>query len=1118
MDTSCRTADTESEILEGNANSQRSYVIESQNKEVVQNQEIEDQKNLEKVEGIAVFAGGNVAVYDAAALEYNILEQVGKSFTEHIARSELPLQQEDSGQLQNIIIENAQSSFVDFGDMTPFEVLDRTKHDVSEVIWNKSDIASKQEVNRLNENIELSNFLPSEKFSAESSNSESEHDECMSSADESRDKKKHPQKNAKKTKIDERDQDDADDCYFIRRIRQHFALLELQKIEEENKSKEDNNFRELKHDVKVPNDCWKKLYKYQKTGVRWLSELHNQCVGGILADEMGLGKTIQVISFLRAISFSDLENRGFRFRGLGPVLIICPTTLIYQWLKEFRVWFPLCRVAVLHNSGSFHGRSGLLIQKIVVPRKDGSVLLTSYGTFIKNRKQLVNETWHYVILDEGHKIRNPDAKITLAVKEMSTPHRLILSGSPLQNSLRELWSLVDFVYPGRLGDLKSFVDKFSTPITQGGYANATAVQVRTAYKCACVLRDAINPYLLRRLKKNVEMSINLPSKTEQVLFCNITPCQRRLYEEYLSSRECGRILSGKMDAFVGLMTLRKLCNHPDLITGGPNKFNDYDVTVDEDMEFGAACRSGKMEVLKTLLKLWKRQDQKVLLFSQSRQMLTILEKMIIKQGYDYLRMDGKTPIKKRQRLVDDFNKKSELFIFLLTTRVGGLGINLTGANRVVIFDPDWNPSVDIQARERAWRIGQERNVTIYRFLTGGTIEEKIYHRQVFKLFLSNRVLVDPRQRRFFKTNELHELFCLGDDKVMRKEGTETAALFSGTTKNITRDSFSCSRNFFDKNEKDREGKRKEFRRARKRLPVEVTCDDDDDDDETKALVDKNLSAEKIAELKELARKISRSIGKSAEKRMKITDSETSGNKMKVRSSDKSFDIDVEIPYLQKRRRYKESYKENPKQACVISALQHDHIFTESIMDEQLVEDQANAVAASAAAFIRRSRRCLPKHNFEKQRFGLKKASGYQQQNESKSDNEEEPNFSGAALLNRNSDKNNTGSLLDAIRRRKDRNLELLGTNNGRFNEEHYPSLFDSLETSAPKSLKKHVEMADAIRLFMIQRNGKALTDEILQSFKNRVLREDLLAFRSILKNLCNLQKNSNLWILKDEYH
>ncbi|VDO10839.1 unnamed protein product, partial [Brugia timori] len=380
-------------------------------------------------------------------------------------------------------------------------------------------------------------------------------------------------------------------------------------------------------------------------------------------------------------------------------------------MKEFRTWFPLCRVAILHISGSFHGQSAQLIRKMVVSQSDGSVLLTSYGTFAKNRKHLIDKVWHYIILDEGHKIRNPDAQITLAVKEIRTPHRLILSGSPLQNSLRE--SLIDFVYPGRLGALKSFMDKFSIPITQGGYANATAVQVRTAYKCACILRyvkkcigtlsrnfmvnfrDAINPYLLRRLKKDVEMSIHLPTKTEQVLFCNITPCQRKLYEEYLSSRECDRILSGKMDAFVGLITLRKLCNHPDLVTGGPNKFNDYDVTADEEMGFGAPCRSGKMQVLKALLKLWKRQGQKVLLFSQSRQMLTILEKFVIQERYEYLRMDGTTVVRSRQLLVEEFNKNNKIFIFLLTTRVGGLGINLTGANRVVIFDPDWNPSTDM---------------------------------------------------------------------------------------------------------------------------------------------------------------------------------------------------------------------------------------------------------------------------------------------------------------------------------------------------------------------------------------------------------------------------------------
>uniref|UniRef100_A0A0R3S1B2 DNA repair and recombination protein RAD54-like n=1 Tax=Elaeophora elaphi TaxID=1147741 RepID=A0A0R3S1B2_9BILA len=1070
----------------------------------------EDRKD---VGDLAALDSNNVAVYNAAALEQGLLQQVARTFTENVAALKNEVSQnEDSEQFQNFIVENAQSTFVKHGDMTPFEVLNKAQSDTSGAIMEepeidknrKDNVAVKLESNELVSSVSDSEFT------------QSEGDGSVSPEVEPVARKKRRRKIAKPVKIDGKERDDADDDYFTKRIRTHLAELELVKIESgENKLQEGSDFHELKNDIKIPNDCWKKLYKYQKTGVRWLNELHNQCVGGILADEMGLGKTVQVISFLRALAFSRLEDRGFKFSGLGTVLVICPTTLIHQWLKEFHKWFPLCRVAILHSSGSFQGQSAQLIQKMVVPRSDGNVLLTSYGTFAKNRKHLVDKTWHYVILDEGHKIRNPEAQITLAVKEVCTPHRLILSGSPLQNSLREL-SLIDFVYPGRLGALKSFMDKFSIPITQGGYANATAVQVRTAYKCACILRDAINPYLLRRLKKDVEVSINLPAKTEQVLFCNITSCQRKLYEEYLSSHECDHILSGKVDAFVGLITLRKLCNHPDLITGGPNKFNDYDVTADEEMDFGSPCRSGKMQVLKTLLKLWKRQGQKVLLFSQSRQMLTILEKFVIKERYEYLRMDGTTSVRSRQSLVEKFNKDDGVFIFLLTTRVGGLGINLTGANRVVIFDPDWNPSTDIQARERAWRIGQERAVTIYRLLTGGTIEEKIYHRQIFKVFLSNRILVDPRQRRFFKTNDLHELFSLGDSKVIKKEGTETAAILSGTTGNYTR------HNFFDKSEKDREKKQKEMKR-RKKLDMKVTSDDDED---ARAFVEEHLSAEKVNELRKLARKISRSISKKAEGKTKNDEGESEKDKQRNETDDENSTI--KIPYLGKKRRYKQETKEFSgqddyvlgkllKNAGIISALQHDQIFGTGIADEQLIEDEANAVAAKAAASVRRSRRILSKTPLEKPRFGLRKAAGFHSTVEDDNDYAEEPSFSGAALFNENVGSKSGGSLLDAIRQRKQRTLDIQKAADEEDVEERYPSLFNAAETLGLKKADKYDKLAEDIRSFMVHRKGQALTDEILQTFKNRVSVEDSFAFRSILKRLCKLQKNSNVWMLRDEY-
>ena len=264
---------------------------------------------------------------------------------------------------------------------------------------------------------------------------------------------------------------------------------------------------------------WNQLYNYQKVGVRWMWELHLQRCGGILGDEMGLGKTIQVVAFLAGLAQSQLIARQSSYRGLGPVLLITPATIMHQWVKEFHKWWPPIRVAILHDSGSFTGQRSSLIKSI---NSCNGVLITSYSGLVNQKEALLAADWDYVILDEGHKIRNPDAQATLVVKQFRTCHRLILSGSPMQNNLKELWSLFDFIFPGKLGTLPVFLQEFSVPITQGGYANASKTQVATAYKCATVLRDTIDPYLLRRIKDDVKTHLQLPVKNEQVHIFNST--------------------------------------------------------------------------------------------------------------------------------------------------------------------------------------------------------------------------------------------------------------------------------------------------------------------------------------------------------------------------------------------------------------------------------------------------------------------------------------------------------------------------------------------------------------------------------------------------------------------
>lgn len=538
---------------------------------------------------------------------------------------------------------------------------------------------------------------------------------------------------------------------------------------------------ELQGGLRIPGDIFPSLFDYQKTGVQWLAELYEQQVGGIVGDEMGLGKTIQVISFVAALHYSKKLTK--------PVLIVAPATVLQQWVTEFHRWWPALRVSILHSSGS-----GMLnvrdedenwdeeptefrearpefkysgpVAKKVVDRviNHGHVLVTTYAGIQTYRDVLIPVNWEVAVLDEGHKIRNPHTAVTINCKELLTPNRIILSGTPMQNNLIELWSIFDFINPMHLGSLVAFRSQFEVPIRIGGYANATKVQMMTAQKCAETLKDAISPYLLQRTKKDV--AADLPKKKEQVLFCKLTPMQRSQYTGYIQSSEMTAILNKTRLPLAGISMLRKICNHPELAR--PQLKNEM------DYKSGSSEYSGKMQVVKALIKMWKRLGHKALLFSQGVQMLNILEQFLRRNDFNFLRMDGSTQIKDRQKLVDQFNNDPNIDIFLLTTKVGGLGVNLTGASRVIIYDPDWNPSTDVQARERAWRLGQKKEVAIYRLMTAGTIEEKIYQRQIWKQFLANKVLNDPKQRTNLNVSDLHDLFTLSTD---HSGGTETSQLF-----------------------------------------------------------------------------------------------------------------------------------------------------------------------------------------------------------------------------------------------------------------------------------------------------------------------------------------------------
>ncbi|XP_061646190.1 DNA excision repair protein ERCC-6 isoform X1 [Phyllopteryx taeniolatus] len=950
--------------------------------------------------------------------------------------------------------------------------------------------------------------------------------------------------------------DDGDvDCYRqrIRRWKRQ-RLIEREQRREGGEELTDDSDAEFDEGFKVPGFLWKKLYKYQQTGVRWLWELHCQQAGGILGDEMGLGKTIQIICFLAGLSYSKLRTRGsnYRYVGLGPTIIVCPATVMHQWVKEFHTWWPPFRVSVLHETGSFTSNKEKLIPEIASCH---GILITSYSAVRKLQDTLQRYDWHYIILDEGHKIRNPNAAVTTACKQFRTPHRFILSGSPMQNNLKELWSLFDFVFPGKLGSLPIFMEQFSVPITMGGYSNASPVQVQTAFKCACVLRDTINPYLLRRMKADIKANLSLPDKNEQVLFCRLTQEQRQVYQSFLDSKEVYQILNGDMQVFSGLIAMRKMCNHPDLFSGGPRLLRGIrEEELTEEEHFGYWKRSGKLIVVESLLRLWLKQGHRVLLFTQSRQMLDILEVFVRQNHYTYLKMDGTTTIASRQPLIARYNEDKSIFVFLLTTKVGGLGVNLTGANRVIIYDPDWNPSTDIQAKERAWRIGQKQQVTIYRLLTAGTIEEKIYHRQIFKQFLTNRVLKDPKQRRFFKSNDIYELFTLADPD--EKQGTETSAIFAGTGSDVkapkkTDRKHHSKHSKSDQNETYANNRHSLFKisasTCRKLSQGQSNSTTDAPNQQNGMDTDSHLSSSRLKNDMGLKCRQKR-------KHCELNDEERHKSKKRKREKDARFE-GQRISHLVKKRDYRkvdaEEHAEDQrksddyvlsklfKKSGIHSVMQHDSIIESSNPDYVLVEAEANKVAKDALKALKVSRQqCRlvlsrgPPPPARK-RFGQKKNSllvGPSVQTLPNSNKckdaaivtkskkpDSRAHFSGEVAESDSCPAPLSSSTLLAQMRKRNH------LSQPSVREEEEDGEQDGAESSHAALSTEHDELLADLRnfvAFQARVDGQASTQEVLEYFKPRLSVKQAPVFRELLRSICDFQRRSGqegLWRLKENF-
>jgi superfamily II DNA or RNA helicase len=456
------------------------------------------------------------------------------------------------------------------------------------------------------------------------------------------------------------------------------------------------------------------LRSYQKEGVAWLWFLRENKFGGVLADEMGLGKTLQTLAYFRlakarpvsAVSASQPPSER------RPSLVVCPTSLVFNWEAEASKFTPDLRLLALSGP-----QRRTLFDRI--PESD--LVITSYALLRRDADLYKNLQFDTVVLDEAQHIKNRQTQNAQAVKSVRAEHRLVLTGTPLENSVLDLWSIFDFLMPSYLGTPTDFRERYEIPITREKNAEA---QARLARR--------VRPFLLRRVKR--EVAKDLPERIEQVSFCDLTEDQRAVYQQILevSRREvlesvgAQGVQKSRMVILNALLRLRQVCCDLRLLK--------LEGAAD------AATASGKLDLFAELLEEVLDGGHRVLVFSQFVQMLTLLQDHLRGEGIDYCYLDGSTP--NRGEVVQRFQSSPNIPVFLISLKAGGVGLNLTAADAVIHFDPWWNPAVEAQATDRAHRIGQTRVVTSYKLITRGTVEEKILNLQTRKRELLKHVLGD----------------------------------------------------------------------------------------------------------------------------------------------------------------------------------------------------------------------------------------------------------------------------------------------------------------------------------------------------------------------------------------
>lgn len=547
--------------------------------------------------------------------------------------------------------------------------------------------------------------------------------------------------------------------------------------------------------IPAPIAQW--LRDYQVEGTAFLHALFVYQTGGILGDDMGLGKTVQVIAFLTAAFGKTGDERDAkRMRKMRradvpwypKALVVCPGTLIENWKDELKRW-GWWHVDVYHGDPTSKEAA---LQAAAQGRIE--IMITTYTTYRINRGAINMVEWDCVIADECHQLKGRNSETTIAMNEVNALCRIGLTGTAIQNSYDELWTLLNWTNPGKFGPISTWRASISVPLKMGQSHDATVYQLSKARKTAKALVQNLLPqFFLRRMKTLI--ADQLPKKSDRVVFCPLTETQADAYENCIDSDivryikestedcECGsgkkkgwccqQFLpeGGKWQSYVfpAIMHLQKLANHLAILipqstdtkdkqdkdlemlqVAVPDQWHDLYRNRDSILNYSNPEFCGKWKILKKLLRFWYGNGDKVLVFSHSVRLLKMLQMLFTHTTYNVSYLDGAMKYEDRAKTVDDFNSDPNQFVFLISTRAGGVGLNITSANKVVVVDPNWNPAFDLQAQDRAYRIGQVRDVEVFRLVSAGTIEEIVYARQIYKQQQANIGYTASTERRYFK--------------------------------------------------------------------------------------------------------------------------------------------------------------------------------------------------------------------------------------------------------------------------------------------------------------------------------------------------------------------------------